>query len=627
MNGLKEQAEEIFSASKPEKKKNEIDFLGFFLAPLFVLITIEIMHLSHFTGYPQFFGTPMFLLKWLISYVFILLSQGVLLVIIPNLAAVHTIQTVIFYIMGFITEVMLKITGDPLLPSDLFLIDNMNEISTFVEIPLLAQCVISLLFAIFSVIFFFRRRKAHKTKINLIPRIALSLAVIMLFSAGTYAMCFNRIVKYRVFQKLDIQIAAFNPQADFYANGLILTFFPRIGELRFEKPEGYSAEIIKEIKSENQDHFQIGGVRPNVIAIQNEALWDVTRLSNTSFSEDPMKNIRKIGSEKNGKLGTFISPVFGGGTCMPEFEFLTGLSTNFLPASVYPFIQAVNRPTSSIVSSYRDNGYETFAVHTYKKNFYGRNKAYPLLGFDTFLGDEDLENPEIKGYYIGDMEVTRQLISAFENKGKDRIFEYAVTMQNHGAYTWQRYPSYDIIVENELLSDEDLLGVREFTQGVFDSDVAFAALVDYFRKVDEPTIIVMYGDHLPLLGTQGSTFIDSGYIELAGDKFNADDYPELHETPYIVWANYNVDLSDFASPISPANLGLSVYKLSGLSNTPWYYSLIDNFYAEYPVYSPYTIQDKNNVTISQSEEKLHDMAIEYKYVQYDVLRGKKTSDE
>lgn len=619
---VKEEVREV----KPEKKKGKIDFYAFFMAPLFVLITIEIMHLSHFEGYPQIFENPFFLLKWLISYLFLLGMQGAILVFTHNLAVAHTIQTVLMWTMGMATEVLLKVTGDPLLPSDLLLMDNMEEITSFVEIPLLAQCVVSALFGIYSIIYFFRRRRVKKTSLRVVPKIALSLAALMFFSGSIYAISFNRVVKYRAFEAIKIQIAAFNPKADYYANGLVLTFFPRIGELRFQKPAEYSAEKIEEIKAKDTGNIDSTSINPNVIAIQNEALWDVTLLPGTTFTDDPMVNIRKIGKEKNGKLGTFVSPVFGGGTCMPEFEFLTGLSINFLPASVYPYIQAVNKPTESIVSSFKENGYETYAIHTYKKNFYGRNKAYPLLGFDTFVGDSDLDNPEIGGYYISDMEVTRQLIKAFENKKKDRIYEFAVTMQNHGGYEWKRYESYDVLVENEALNEESLLAVQEFTQGIFDADQAFAELVDYFRNVSEPTIIVMYGDHLPLLGVDGSPYTDTGFVEKK-EKFVHSDFPQLYQTPYVVWANYDVDLSEVADPISPANLGLSVYKLAGLEKSPWYYSFIDNFYKEYPVYSPYTIKDKYQVTISQTEDKHHEMAVEYKLVQYDILRGNKKKNE
>jgi len=617
---------EVGEEALQEQKKGRIDYYAFFMAPLFLLITTEIMHLSHFEGYPQFFGNPYFLLKWLISYLFLLGMQGVLLVVIPNLAVVHTLQTVLMWTMGMVTEVLMKITGDPLLPSDLLLMDNMGEIASFVEIPLLAQCVVSALFGVFSIIYFFRRRKTRKSKIGIKARIALSLAVIILFSGSVYAMCFNRIVKYRFFESIKISIAAFNPQADYYANGLVLTFFPRIGELKFDKPKGYSEEAIEELKSKDNGEIAYTEIMPNVIAIQTEALWDVTRLPGTTFSEDPLINMRKIAKEKNAKMGDFISPVFAGGTCMPEFEFLTGLSTNFLPASVYPYIQAVSKPTPSLVSSFKDNGYQTYALHPYKKNFYGRNKAYPLMGFEKFEGDEDLENPEIGGYYIADMEVTRQLIKQFENKEKDRIFAFAVTMQNHGGYSWERYGNYDVEFENPMLDSKHYAEVKEYVQGVVDSDKAFGALVDYFRNVSEPVVIVMYGDHLPLLGENGRPYTDTGFIETT-EKFRAIDHPELFETPYIVWANYDVDLSEFEDDISPANLGLSIYKLAGLKDTPWYYSFIDRFYKEYPVYTPNKVENKLGVAIEQTEPELKSKATEYKYVQYDLLHGKRYAEQ
>ena len=616
--------EESIQKSK-NKKKASIDFFAFFMAPLFVFITIEIMHLSHFEAYPQIFEFPYFLIKWLISYLFLLGMQGAILVFTHNLAIAHTIQIFLMWFMGMTTEVLLKITGDPLLPSDLLLIDNMGEIASFVEIPLLAQCVISALFGIFSIIYFFKRRKVRKTKIKIIQKIALSLATIMVFSGSVYAICFNRVVKYRAFEKIRIDIAAFNPQADYYANGFVLTFFPRIGELRFQKPEGYTADKMEEIKSKSEGDISCSDIHPNVIAIQSEALWDVTQLPETTFSKDPLENMRRIGQEPNGKMGTFISPVFAGGTCMPEFEFLTGLSINFLPASVSPYIQAINRHTASLVNSYKENGYETFAFHPYKKNFYGRNKAYPLLGFETFLGDE-LENPEYVGHYIGDVEVTRQLINAYENKKKDRFFGFSVTMQNHGGYGWKRYENNDIEISNPLLDEEMMLSVGEYTQGVHDADVAFSELVDYFRNVSEPTIIVIYGDHLPLLGAEGRPYTDTGFVAKE-EKFKHTNHPQLYKTPYVVWANYDVDLSEIADPISPANLGLAVYKLAGIKQAPWYYSFIDRFYREYPVYSPYTIENKYHVTISQKEEKHHEMAVEYKLVQYDILRGNKKRNE
>jgi len=603
------------------KTKEKKDFLGFFIAPLFVLITIEIMHFSHMESYSQFFGNIFFVMKWLISYVFLLLFQGVLLSVIPSLATAHLVQILIFYCLGMVTEVLIRITGDPLLPSDFYLINSIGEISSFARIPVLWQCIVSFLFLIFSVVFIFKRSKTHKTFLNFRHRICHTVVAIIAFSSVLYGISFSEIIKYHYFEKMSISITAFGPKEDYFSNGLVLTFFPRIGELKFDKPKDYSEEKIDKIKSLTKIRESENSVKPHIIAVQNEALWDVTRLPGSTFSVDPLENIRRIGSEKNGKLGTFVSPYFGGNTCMPEFEFLTGMSVRLLPPNVYPYIQAINKPVSTFVSSYKENGYETYALHPYKKSFYGRNKAYPLMGFDSFIGEEDLENPEYKGEYVSDMEVTRNLIKAFEERKRDRIFEFAITMQNHATYGDGRYEEYSISVENEMFDDDCKVTVSDYTQGVYDADLAFSALVDYFREVEEPVIVVMYGDHLPLLGLNGSPYTDTGYIEKK-DELIFSDYQQLFETPYIIWANYDVDLSGISSFSGPANLGVSLYKLAGLENTPWYYSFIDDFYSRYPVFGPDIVLDNHYEDVNPYEKNISLIAARYQYLQYDLLRGK-----
>ena len=107
--------------------------------------------------------------------------------------------------------------------------------------------------------------------------------------------------------------------------------------------------------------------------------------------------------EGNVVRGKFVSPVYAGGTCLPEFEVLTGMPTYFLPPSVYPYSQYITDETPSIVSAYKENGYQTVALHPYRKNFYNRASAYPLMGFDTFKGMDDFDYKDVSGIYIDDM--------------------------------------------------------------------------------------------------------------------------------------------------------------------------------------------------------------------------------
>ena len=89
----------------------------------------------------------------------------------------------------------------------------------------------------------------------------------------------------------------------------------------------------------------------SVIIIQNEAWWDPAQMPEVTYSEDLLSGIRSL--KKNTVKGTFLSPVYAGGTCMPEFEVVTGIPTYFLPSSAYPYTQYITDQTPSIVSVYQ----------------------------------------------------------------------------------------------------------------------------------------------------------------------------------------------------------------------------------------------------------------------------------
>lgn len=67
-----------------------------------------------------------------------------------------------------------------------------------------------------------------------------------------------------------------------------------------------------------------------------------------------------------------------------------------------------------------------------------------------------------------------------------------------------------------------------------ESDTAFDKLLKYFEKVEEPTMIVMFGDYWPNL--------DLGFFnELFGKNFGTLDLFERqrsYRTPYVIRTNY-----------------------------------------------------------------------------------------
>lgn len=71
----------------------------------------------------------------------------------------------------------------------------------------------------------------------------------------------------------------------------------------------------------------------------SESFWDPTKLTNLSFSEDPLPNLHHYIESFPG--GQTISPTFGGNTANVEFEVLTSYSMSLLKPGSIPYQQVV----------------------------------------------------------------------------------------------------------------------------------------------------------------------------------------------------------------------------------------------------------------------------------------------
>lgn len=72
------------------------------------------------------------------------------------------------------------------------------------------------------------------------------------------------------------------------------------------------------------------------------------------------------------------------------------------------------------------------------------------------------------------------------------------------------------------------------------SDDAFAYLLDYFSHSDEPTMIVMFGDHQPSVEDE---FFDEVY-GTPSYEVPVKDRLMWYETPFIIWTNYEQPSED-----------------------------------------------------------------------------------
>lgn len=427
-------------------------------------------------------------------------------------------------------------------------------------------------------LFFFRKKE---TTLNLLSRLSLVfVSIISLFFLYS-GIFFNEtgltalgIVDYR-----------WNQEQNYQENGFINAFSINIKNIIIKKPDNYSLQALENLVHEFSNPVvealsfeETDGQpapKPNLIFIMNESLFDPTLLPNVSFSESPIATIDKVRAE--GTSGQLLVSEFGGGTANTEFEVLTGNKTLYLPKGSMAYSQYVKTPILAIPAYLKEQGYTTMAIHPFQKWFWDRENVYPKLGFDVFYADEDFVDPEKLTNLISDKSASERVIAEYEvnRESEAPFFCFLVTMQNHGAYHDKEYPHFDVTTTSPLLEEDSRSLLENYVQGVYHADAAYGMLIDYFASVDEPTIVLMFGDHLPSLGDNYQIYRDLGYIE--SERLGGDDYLNLFNTPITIYSNHDDYLPPQDLGIVDANLlGITVLDKLGFDLPPYWEILLNS---------------------------------------------------
>ena len=360
-------------------------------------------------------------------------------------------------------------------------------------------------------------------------------------------------------------------------NGFLLNFTTAIRYSFVSEPDGYDADKVAQTARSyrSQSVTDAGELPENLIFIMNESFSDLTAaFPNLELSEDPLAFYHSL--TENTVKGTMISPVTGGGTANVEFEYLTGDSLAFLPSSTVAYQLYLYDGCPSLVSPAKDLGYHTIAFHPYLSSGWNRTSVYPWLGFDEVHFQEDVQDPQYIRNYVSDLSDYEQLFRwTEENDGPTMIFN--VTMQNHSGYSqgWNNL-SGDVNVTGGAKSSSI---TTQYFSLMKESDQAIQALVEHYSQVDEKTMIVFFGDHQPPLG---NTFFETLYGKKL-DERDPEEVQQAYETPFFIWANYDIPERDDLR-ISSNYLGVLAAEVAGLPLTG-YQQLLSRLMDALPVAS------------------------------------------
>lgn len=422
----------------------------------------------------------------------------------------------------------------------------------------------------------------------------------------------------RTLSRLKITHWNWDQIANYRRNGVLLGFALNMRSIGIEAPRDYSPDRIADIlpPAETPELPAVAETpadeRPNVIVVMSEAFSDPTTLPGLVFSEDPLPHLHRL--LETHSSGWLYSPVYAGGTANTEFEFLTGNSMRFLPIGSVPYQQYVKRKLPSLAWMYADRGYRTVAIHTYHRWFWEREQVYQHLGFEKFISSEDLPDAPKDGPYISDAVITDGIIREFE-ASEDPLFLFAVTMEGHGPYAANRYPETTITIEGPL-TDEARVMLEGYVEGLRHADRELQRLTEYFEDRPEPTVIVFFGDHLPLLTP---VYEQTGVIQ-PGKAWAEKERAAMHRIPLLIWQNRPAERLDLGV-ISASLVGPRLLELTGVPLTP-YMRFLSNVGNEMPVLMRGLVADGEGRFHPDVPEPLRELENQWWMLQYDLLFGK-----
>lgn len=522
--------------------------------------------------------------------------------------------------------------GFPLLPEDFFLASEGASLAKFIDFWMLIRTILAAILAVGLFAYFERemRRKFNikkadfgSLKTRILVRIALIVVAIGIFIPATDFIRNHKGMRREDVEWLDAQFVAWNQVENYERNGFIIGFLYNLSSLKLERPEGYSEERIREIREElrliaesRQNLKNLAKAKVNIVVVLNESFYDpeIIREHYPYDGGEILPNLRKI--QLRYPHGMMYSTDYGGGTANIEFEVLTGMTNYFTNSVPYTDILPKKGATPSLASYFKDLGFETTAIHPFNGSMYKRDIVLKNFGFERFITQNEMRHTEREGNgeYIKDSEAYAEVLDILR-EGEGNQFVTLITMQNHMPYNEWNYETRDFVSLREDLPEEQRSKIETYYQTIHESDKYLGEFVAALDELDEPTVMLFFGDH------SAGLFND---VALSPD-------PEVRNlsrmTPYFMYFNQRVlmpwmlsstDIDDrmmMNLPMTTPNcLGNALFTQLG-AKRPDFYFLVEKVCAETPILSRFYFGDRT--------PEMTPTLKNYELVNYDILGGER----
>ena len=421
---------------------------------------------------------------------------------------VCSVIAALWLVVGITNCVLIHIRGNPLTAVDFTIFTDGIAVMPAYLSPLMMVLIIAAFVAggaAVTVMFL----KAPKHEVHPIRAAAFIVGVSLVFVSMFASFLSFGVVS----RKYDDLLQGYS--SDGFAYCFALSAF----DTGIDQPTDYSKKSVSDLLDILAENGEKPKQTPNVIFYQLESFFDLSRVEGVTVSENTIPNFTRLRDEgRGGKM--FVSTI-GGGTANTEFEVLTGIDLSMFGLGEYPYTTVLKNTTSSTVCyDLAEYGYSSYALHNHSGSFYGRNEIFERLGFDAFSSIEYMQGEidTTPADWAKDDVLLSEIKKVIESDDSP-AFVFAITVEGHGKYPSDvKWPNAHITVSAEGRAKNEY---EYYANMVYDTDRVLGELIEYVDSLDEPTVLVAYGDHLPSLDFTGSDLTDR----------------DIYMSEYVVYAN------------------------------------------------------------------------------------------
>lgn len=603
MMGLMEKLPEEY------RKNRTVSVILFLVTPLLTEIAVEILNGNMLWDIDIFGNVVM-------NYLLVLIIQMMIWAVSGSMPLSMRSSAILLEVFGIANFYVKQFKGSPLLPWDITSIRTAAAVAgsyTYdigVEIVFSLVCVI-LVWKCAGFVMKNPKTKAYR------------------YTRGVSAACLAGITG--LYYGTDILSRTFGATPDFFnqtrgyeSKGALAEFFVNTKYMSLSQPDGYDAsdveeEILKYTSSSSilenitgEDTVSVSN--PNIIVIMNESYSDLSVIGDFDTNTDYMPYVNSLKDSDNVIEGNCYVSTIGTGTSNTEYEFLTGNTMAFLPYGSNAYQRYVDHDTYSLTSTLKAQGYSADVMHPYYKDDWNRPAVYEYFGFDSFTAYEDKPYWDKLRRYVSDECDFETIIEMYEERNPDiPFFLFNITMQNHSSYD-QEDPDFIQEISLENMSGKYPL-TEQYLSLIKVTDDAFKDLISYFENVNEPTVILMFGDHQPFIE-------DEFYEEVMGKDLrdlSDEENQKRYITRFVLWANYDIP-EGWCDAISANYLSVLLSQCANTKTTP-YMDFLSTLYEEVPVITALGCKDMEGTYFKADEENPYeDILSAYRNADFNLIR-------